>query len=197
MELFFKPNAIALVGASANRLKGGNRILKNLLTGYKGEIYPVNPRYADIDGLTCYPTVNAIPAPVDLAIVFVPAVAAVQAVKECAIKGIPRVMIQSAGFAETGDEGRALQEELLKVKNESGMRIWGPNCMGLVDAVNRHVFSFALSSIWEDGLLPGKVSLIVQSGMLSAGFLIDAVTHGTMGISKACSIGNKADVDEC
>ncbi len=197
MELFFKPNAIALVGASANRLKGGNRILKNLLTGYKGRIYPVNPRYADIDGLTCYPTVNEIPAPVDLAIIFVPAVAAVQAVKECAIKGIPRVMIQSAGFTETGDEGRALQEELLKVKNEYGMRIWGPNCMGLVDAVHRHVFSFALSSIWEDGLLPGRVSLIVQSGMLAAGFLIDTVTHGTMGISKACSIGNKADVDEC
>ena len=87
--------------------------------------------------------------------------------------------------------------ELLRVKAESGMRIWGPNCMGFVDAVNRQVFSFALSSIWEDGLLPGKVSLIVQSGMLSAGFLIDTVTHGTMGISKACSIGNKADVDEC
>jgi len=197
MERFFKPNSIALIGASANKLKGGYRILKNLMTGFKGDIYPVNPRYTDIDGLACYPTVNKIPGPVDLAIIFVPAQAAVQAVKACAAKGILRVMIQSAGFAETGDEGRALQEELLKVKKESGMRIWGPNCMGLVDAVNQHVFSFALSSIWEDGLLPGRVSLIVQSGMLSAGFLIDTVTHGTMGISKACSIGNKADVDEC
>ncbi len=197
MELFFKPHGIALVGATTNKLKGGNRILKNLQTGYKGDIYPVNPRYAEIEGLACYPSVIDISGHVDLAIIFVPAVAAVQAVKECGRKGIPRVMIQSAGFAETGDEGRALQAELLKVKEEYGTRIWGPNCMGLVDAVNRHVFSFALSSIWEDGLLPGKVSLIVQSGMLSAGFLIDTVTHGTMGISKACSIGNKADVDEC
>ena len=69
--------------------------------------------------------------------------------------------------------------------------------MGLVDAVNRHVFSFVLPGIWDDGLMPGDVSLIVQSGMLSAGFLIDTASHGTMGISKACSIGNKTDVDEC
>ena len=197
MERFFKPDNIAIVGASANKLKGGYRILKNIAAGFKGDIYPVNPRYSDIDGLTCYPSVNEIPDPVDLAIIFVPAPAAVKAVKACAREGISRVMIQSAGFAETGNEGRALQKELLKVKAESGMRIWGPNCMGFVDAVNQQVFSFALSSIWQDGLLPGKVSLIVQSGMLSAGFLIDTVTHGTMGISKACSIGNKADVDEC
>ena len=197
MERFFNPKSIALIGASANKLKGGYRILKNLLTGFKGDIYPVNPGYEAIEGLPCYPSVDNIPDPVDLAIVFVPAPAAVQAVKACARNHILRVMIQSAGFAETGTEGRALQEELLKVKAESGMRIWGPNCMGFVDAVNRHVFSFALSSIWEDGLLPGRVSLIVQSGMLSAGFLIDMVSHGTMGISKACSIGNKADVNEC
>ena len=197
MEQFFNPDSIAIVGASANPLKGGYRILKNILTGFKGDLYPVNPRCADIDGLTCYPSIHDIPEPVDMAIIFVPALAAVQAVKDCAANGILRVMIQSAGFAETGNEGKALQAELLKVKAESGMRIWGPNCMGFVDAVNKKVFSFALSSIWEDGLLPGKVSLIVQSGMLSAGFLIDTVTHGTMGISKACSIGNKADVDEC
>ena len=197
MERFFKPASIALIGASGNKLKGGYRILHNLMTGFKGNIYPVNPGYEEIDGLACYPSVDKIPGPVDLAIIFIPAPGAVQAVKACARKGILRVMIQSAGFAETGDQGRTLQEELLKIKAESDMRIWGPNCMGFVDAVNRQVFSFALSSIWEDGLLPGKVSLIVQSGMLSAGFLIDTMTHGTMGISKACSIGNKADVDEC
>jgi len=197
MDFFFKPDGVALVGASTNTLKGGYRILKNLMTGYKGAIFPVNPRYDEIEGLTCYNAVSEIPDPVDLAIVFVPARAAVQAVKDCARKGIPGVIVQSAGFAETGIEGKALQDELLRVKKQYGIRIWGPNCMGYVDAVNRHVFSFALSSIWEDGLSPGKVSLIVQSGMLSAGFLIDTVTHGTMGISKACSIGNKVDVDEC
>ena len=197
MDFFFNPQSIAVVGASANTFKGGYHILKNLVTGFKGGIYPVNPRYSEIDGLTCYPSVKDVPGPVDLAIIFVPAPIAVDAVRECAHRGIKGVMIQSAGFAETGQAGRALQAELLAIKAEFGIRIWGPNCMGLVDAVNRHVFSFVLNSIWDDGLTPGNVSLIVQSGMLSAGFLIDTVSHGTMGISKACSLGNKADVNEC
>ncbi len=197
MDYFFTPQGIAVIGATANKLKGGYHILKNLITGYKGSIYPVNPRYDEIDGLTCYASVKDVPDPVDLAIIFIPANIAVDAARECARRGIKGVMIQSAGFAETGDAGRALQAELLAIKSKFGIRIWGPNCMGLVDAVNRHVFSFVLNSIWDDGLTPGNVSLIVQSGMLSAGFLIDAVSHGTMGISKACSLGNKADINEC
>jgi len=197
MNFFFNPRGVAVIGATSNPLKGGYCILKNLVTGYKGGIYPVNPRYSEIEGLSCYDSVLNVPDPVDLAIVFVPAPIAVQSVRECAQRGIKGVMIESAGFAETGPAGQALQEELLAIRKENGIRLWGPNCMGLVDAVNRNVFSFVLPSIWEDGLMPGNVSLIVQSGMLSAGFLIDTVSHGTMGISKACSIGNKADVNEC
>lgn len=197
MDFFFKPNGIALIGATTNPLKGANAILTNLITGFKGAIYPVNPRYAEIQGLKCYPTVAAVPDPVDLAIVFIPARAVVEAVKACAARGIRGVMVESAGFAEAGEAGTALQAELASVARETGIRVWGPNCMGLVDAVNRHVFSFVASYIWEEGLLPGTVSLVVQSGMLSAGFLIDTMSHGVMGISKACSIGNKADVNEC
>jgi len=197
MDYFFNPQGIAVIGATANQRKGGYHILKNLITGFKGGIYPVNPRYDEIDGLRCYASVADVPDPVDLAIIFIPATIAVDAVRECAHRGIKGVMIQSAGFAETGDTGRDLQAKLLDIKAEFGTRIWGPNCMGLVDAVNRHVFSFVLNSIWDDGLTPGNVSLIVQSGMLSAGFLIDTVSHGTMGISKACSLGNKADIHEC
>jgi len=197
MDFFFNPKGIAVIGATPNPLKGGYNILKNIVTGYKGGIYPVNPKYNDIQGITCYDSVQNIPDPVDLAIVFVPARIAVAAVRECALRGIKGVMIQSAGFAETGPEGRSLQDELFKIRKETGIRLWGPNCMGLVDAVNRNVFSFVLPGIWDNGMMPGDVSLIVQSGMLSAGFLIDTVSHGTMGISKACSIGNKADVNEC
>ncbi len=197
MDFFFNPKGIAIIGATTNPFKGGYNILRNITTGYKGGIYPVNPKYNEIEGLTCYDAVQNVPDPVDLAIVFVPAQIAVHAAKECARRGIKGVMIQSAGFAETGPKGQLLQDELLRIQEESGMRIWGPNCMGLVDAVNRHVFSFVLPGIWDDGMMPGDVSLIVQSGMLSAGFLIDTVSHGTMGISKACSIGNKADVNEC
>ena len=197
MNFFFNPQGIAIIGATANPHKGGYNILKNIVTEYEGGIYPVNPRYSDIEGTTCYDSVLNVPDPVDLAIVFVPAQIAVQAVKECAQRGIKGVIIQSAGFAETGARGRAFQDELIRIREETGIRLWGPNCMGLVDAVNRRVFSFVLPAIWDYGLLPGNVSLIVQSGMLSAGFLIDTVSHGTMGISKACSIGNKVDVNEC
>ena len=198
MDFFFKPKGVALIGASANPNKGGFSILYNLIKGFKGPIYPVNPRYEEIEGLKCYRSVLDVPDPVDLAIIFVPAEATLVAVKDCAARSIPGVMIQSAGFAESGDrQGNQLQKELTRIRLESGMRLWGPNCMGLVDAVNGQVYSFVAPSIWEEGLSAGKVSLIVQSGMLAAGFLIDLMTHNTMGISKACSIGNKVDVDEC
>jgi len=198
MEFFFKPQGVALIGASANSHKGGFSILKNLVTGFKGCIYPVNPRYEEIEGLKCFRSVSEVPDPVDLAIIFVPAEATLAAVNECAVRGIPGVMIQSAGFAESGDtQGKNFQNDLKQIRQKTGMRLWGPNCMGLVDAVHGQVFSFVAPSIWDQGLVAGKVSLIVQSGMLAAGFLIDLMTHGTMGISKACSIGNKVDVDEC
>lgn len=197
MEFFFHPRGIALVGATANPAKGGFSILHNLRQGYTGRIYPVNPRYREIDGLPCYASVAEVPDPVDLAIVFVPAAAVAPAVQACAQRGIPGVMVQSAGFAETGPDGRRMQAELHELAARRKIRIWGPNCMGLVDAHRRFVFSFVSPVIWEEGLLPGSVSLVVQSGLLSAGFLIDGMTHGAMRVSKACSIGNKLDVDEC
>jgi acyl-CoA synthetase (NDP forming) len=197
MDFFFRPQGIAVIGATPNRQKGGNSILRNLILGYKGDIFPVNPNYNEIEGLACYASVNKIDKPVDLAIIFVPAGQVPAAVQECASKGVKGVIIESSGFAETGTEGRKLQDDLVRIGKETGIRIWGPNCMGLVDAVNRHVFSFMDTANLEEGLIPGKVSLIVQSGMLSAAFLVDIMSHGIMGISKVCSIGNKLDVNEC
>lgn len=197
MDFFFNPKGVAVVGATPNPLKGGFNIVHNLITGFKGGIYPVNPRYETIQDLKCYPSVLDVPDPVDIGIIFVPARIAVTAVEECAQRGIKGVIIQSAGFAESGPDGKKLQQALLDIRNRTGIRIWGPNCMGLVDAIHKNVFSFVLPAIYEDGMEPGNVSMIVQSGMLSAGFLIDTVSHGTMGISKACSIGNKTDVNEC
>ena len=196
MEFFFNPKGIALIGASENPLKGGYAILKNLITGFKGKIYPVNPRYNKIEGITCYPSVSDVPDPVDLAIVFVPGKFVPKVVKDCAQRGIKGVMIEAGGFAETGAQGQAMQQELKGFAKKAGIRLWGPNCMGLVDAVNQKVFSFVSPAIW-DYLTPGDVSLIVQSGMLSGAFLIDSMSHGFMGISKVCSIGNKMDVNEC
>lgn len=197
MDFFFTPRGVAVVGASADPLKGGHCILYNLVQGFGGAIHPVNPRHAEILGRRCYPTVEEVPDPVDLAIVFVPAPSVLEAVEACARRGIRGVMVQSAGFAETGEQGRRLQKALGDLGRRTGVRIWGPNCMGLVDTRRRHVFSFVLPAIWESGLVPGRVSLVVQSGLLSAGFLIDLMTGGRMGIAKACSIGNKVDVNEC
>ncbi len=197
MEFFFKPKGIALIGATSNPLKGGYSLLRNLMDGFKGGIYPVNPRYAEIEGLACYSSVQQVPDPVDLAILFIPAEMAPQVIRECAQRGIKGVIIESGGFAETGEHGAALQETLKQIARETGIRLWGPNCMGLVDVARKYVFSFVARSIWDEKFIPGKVSLIVQSGMLSGVFLIDAMTHGTLDISKVCSIGNKMDVDEC
>jgi len=197
MEFFFDPKGIALIGATPHAAKGGFSILTNLMQGFSGKIYPVNPRYVSIEGLICYPRVLDVPDPVDLAIVFVPAPLVPGVIRECATRKIPGVMIESGGFSETGEAGIKLQDMLRRISHETGIRLWGPNCMGLVDVVHRHVFSFVSPTIWQYGLMPGEVSLIVQSGMLSAGFLIDTMTHGTMGISKVCSIGNKVDVEEC
>lgn len=198
MDFFFRPAGVAVVGATPNPLKGGNAILKNLLLGYRGRIYPVNPKYPTIEGLTCYPSVSAISDPVDLAIVFVPAPLVLSAIEECTAKAVRGVMIESGGFAETGPEGERLQRELTEIAIRTGIRLWGPNCMGLVDCVHSHIFSFMDPRAQaRKEFIPGTVSLVVQSGMLSAIFLIDIMSHATMGVSKVCSLGNKIDVSEC
>ncbi|MFY9944312.1 MAG: acetate--CoA ligase family protein, partial [Desulfobacterales bacterium] len=197
MDFFFQPQGIALIGATPNPLKGGNAILRNLLKGFTGAIYPVNPRYETIEGVRCWPSVDGLPDPLDLAIVFVPAPHVPDIIRRCAARGIRGVMIESSGFAEAGPQGAARQAELAAIVRETGIRLWGPNCMGLVDAQAGYVFSFVSPAIWDEGLIPGKVSLVVQSGLLSGGFLIDLATHGTAGVSKVCSVGNKVDVNEC
>jgi acetyltransferase len=184
------------VGATASKGKGGNLIVLNLKKGYSGPVYPVNPGYEEIEGIHCYPSVSDLPDPVDLAIVFVAAHMVPQVIEDCARRGIPGVMIQSAGFAETGDAGKALQQQTRAIVEKTGIRVWGPNCMGLVDTHNRFIFSTVTPAIWDTSLPSGNVSLIAQSGMLAGAFLIDLMSHGTMGIAKVCSIGNKMDVDE-
>ncbi|MBR9981623.1 MAG: CoA-binding protein, partial [Desulfatitalea sp.] len=194
METFFNPHGVAVVGASGKNL--GNHVVKNLVNGFEGDIYPVNPNYTEIEGLPCFPSVTAIDGPVDVAIVLVPAEAVPGVLEACAAKGILRVIIESAGFSESGPDGIALQARCNTIARDAGMRLWGPNCMGLVDIPNRRFFTFMHPAIRQEGLLPGRISLIVQSGMMSAIFLAELGRRG-IGVAKACSIGNRADVDEC
>lgn len=196
MEFFFNPDGVAIIGATGNPQKGGYHILDNINSGYKGRIYPVNPKYESIQGLPCYPDVSSIPQDFDLAIFFIPARFLPAAIEECAKKNVKGIIIESAGFAETGDEGRALQNECIARARVHGIRLWGPNCMGFLDAHRRHVFSFMYSDEWKRLLNPGNVSVIVQSGMLSATFLMMVLERGGMNLCRVCSIGNKCDVNE-
>lgn len=197
IEGFIKPKSVAVIGASSDPKKGGYAILANLLEYCGDRLYPVNPKYEEVLGLKCYASVEGLPEEVDLAIVFTPAPQVPRVIEECGRKGIRRVMIQSAGFAEAGIQGRRIQEECLARARKWKIRLWGPNCMGVVNGQERMVASFMRPHVWREVLKPGPVSLIVQSGMASAGFLMQVMSEGYFGLSKACSIGNRCDVNEC
>ncbi len=197
LEGFFCPKIVAVIGASPSPHKGGHALVANLMDYCGEKLYPVNPNYQEVLGRPCYGSVEEVPETVDLAIVFVPAKDVPRVIAQCGRKGITRVMIQSAGFAETGKQGRMLQERSLEEARGAGIRIWGPNCMGLINGHTRMVASFMRPHVWKDILRPGDVSVVVQSGMASAGFLMQVISEGYFGLSKACSIGNRCDINEC
>ena len=113
MDAFFHPGSIAVIGASNRNI--GNFVITNLLAGFKGRIYPVNPNYKEIEGLPCFPSLEDIPHPIDLAIILVPASSVPSVLEACAAKGIRRVIIESAGFAEIGEDGLALQNQCVAI----------------------------------------------------------------------------------
>ncbi len=196
MNFFFEPHGIAVVGATPEAYSGGRNLLTNLQLSYQGPIYPVNPKYKEILGLKSYPRVSQIDDPIDLAIVLVPAKAVPQVLEDCAVKGVRGVIIESGGFAEVGPEGKALQDQCLTIAKKGGIRLWGPNCMGLIDTGKPYIFSFVIPKDMQEAIYPGSISLIVQSGLLSGGFIITLMGNKTLGLAKVCSIGNKADVNE-
>ncbi len=196
MDFFFEPNGVAVVGATPETYSGGRHLITNLTLGYQGPIYPVNPKHHEILGLKCYPSVREIDGPLDLALIFVPAQAVPQVLKDCVAKGVRGAILQSSGFAEVGPDGKALQDQCLAIAQQGGLRIWGPNCMGLIDTSKRYVFSFIIPEAWQETMNPGGVSLIVQSGLLSAGFITTLMGNRTLGLAKVCSIGNRSDVEE-
>lgn len=196
MDFFFHPDGIAVIGATDNPMRGGYHILNNTLVGYRGPVYPVNPKYDSILGLPCYSDITSIPDNFDLAVYFIPARFLPETIEECARKNVKGIIVESAGFAETGEAGKHLQQQCVDLARKYDIRLWGPNCMGLLDGHSRHVYSFMYTDAWKTLMQPGNVSIIVQSGMLSATFLLMILEKGGMGISKLCSIGNKCDVHE-
>ncbi|UCD85903.1 MAG: CoA-binding protein [Deltaproteobacteria bacterium] len=196
MQLFFDPETVALIGASATPFRPGNQLSQNLEICFGERFYPVNPRTKKIGDRDSYPSILEVPASIDVAIIFIQASQVPKAVEQCADKGIKRVIIESGGFAEVGPEGKALHDRCLAVAREADMRLWGPNCMGCINVTKQKVLSFLIPMMWQGRFMPGRVSLVVQSGMLSAGFLASILYKRPFGLSKVASIGNKMDVDE-
>lgn len=191
LESFFNPESVAIVGASRQKGKVGYEILTNMIgAGYEGRIYPVNPKADAIEGLKCYPSLEAIGSKPDLVIVIVPAKAVPAVMRECAKVGVKSVIIITAGFKEVGEEGKRLEDEVLRIARQAGIRVIGPNCLGVIAPANRVNASFG-------GDLPaaGAIAYLSQSGALLAAIL-DMANASGIGFSKLVSIGNKADVDE-
>src|SRR6185436_17803191 len=132
LSRFLNPRAVAIVGASADLYRIGGQPIR-LLTefGYGGKVYPVNPKYPEIKGLTCYPSIAAVPKPCDVALVALSAQHVPGVIEECGRAGIPYALVLSAGFSEVGGEGVSLQAKLVEAVKKSGVRVNGPNCLGI------------------------------------------------------------------
>jgi len=193
VSTFFSPGSIAIIGASANLGKLGGRPVAALLKkGYAGAIYPVNPRYEKVAGLPCYPSIADVPGDVDLAIIAVPIGETLDALKQCCRKKVRAAVVFTAGFAEVGAEGRVLQQAISDLAARSGMRILGPNCLGLVSFHNGVMASF--TDIAELDVDPaGSLGFVTQSGAYGEKTVLQAIQDG-VGFSCFISVGNEADL---
>ena len=192
LNSLLNPLSIAIVGASADLTKVNGRPLKHLLDkGYAGRIYPVNPKYAAINGLACYASIADVPGPVDLAIVAVPAAFVADTLRELGRCGVKAVIVFSSGFAETGAAGRLLEAEISAIARASGMRLCGPNCLGLINAFDRVIATFGQ---FADGATPpGPVGFVTQSGAF--GTAIAALARRReLGLGYFVNTGNEGDV---
>ncbi len=191
LEAAFFPRSLAVVGASTRSGAVGHRILKNILDGgYKGKVFAVHPTAKQVLGVPAYPTPEALPEPVDLVVVAAPAPAVVEIAESCARRGVKALVVITAGFRETGPEGAALEKALQEVLDRTGMRLIGPNCLGIMnlDPAVRLNATFGASPG-----APGKAALMTQSGALGVAILERAAETG-VGLARFASMGNKMDV---
>ena len=193
LDAIFSPETIAVIGASTTKGKVGHDIFANILAGgFKGTLYPVNPKAKSVLSVKCYTTISNIPDPIDLAMIILPPKAALQAVKDCIAKGVKGLVIVSAGFKEVGGEGARIELEIKTLCASAGVRVVGPNCLGVINPSKNVSLNASFSARMPT---PGNVSFISQSGALCTAVLDYAADKG-FGFSKFISIGNKADVDE-
>ncbi len=193
VDPFFNPRAFALIGASRSQGKGGNIILRNLQkAGFNGRIYPINPTAHEILGMKAYPRVSDVPEPVDLAMVVIPKAAVLDAVADCAAKGVHNIILSTGGYSDMGESGAAEQKELVAQARKAGIRIMGPNSIGTINPSA----GLATSIVGLEQIRSGGVSLIGQSGVFSSGWGRWIADFKPFGIAKVACIGNKGDVNE-
>jgi acyl-CoA synthetase (NDP forming) len=199
IHLLFHPKSVAVIGASTAKLKGGYRILENLLAnGYPAEkIYPINPNGGTALGLTFYYSLKDIQGKIDVAIIFVPNKVIPGVLEECISKGIKGAIIQAAGFEEIGANGFELRDKIRAITNNfKKIRVVGPNCTGLT-SIETDQTGFFSPFIKQYGIRRGNIGVISQSGMLNGGYLIYLCNKfPNMGFRYVASIGNKMDLNE-
>ncbi|MBN1131248.1 MAG: acetate--CoA ligase family protein [Chitinispirillaceae bacterium] len=190
-DKLLRPSSVAVIGASADATKAGNSVLTNIITGgYTGEIYPVNPKVSEIANLRCFPSLSSIPGPVDCAVIVVKRDLVLGLLKECGTKKVEAVIVITAGFAETGEQGKSLQNEMAQIARHFRIALLGPNCLGIINPWHN------LNASFGQGInTPGPVALISQSGALITA-IQDMASHDFLGFSVLASLGNKAVLDE-
>jgi acetyl coenzyme A synthetase (ADP forming)-like protein len=184
------PRSVAVIGASATPGKVGHALFANVVS-FPGPVYAVNPKHTEIMGKPCFPTVAALPEPVDLAVIVIPADGVAEVLRECGKKGIKNAVVISAGFKECGVEGAKREQELVRVAEEYGLNVLGPNVLGIISTRAGLNATFA-----PRGALPGHIAFISQSGAFCTSVL-DWAWKEKLGFSHFVSLGNKAVLNEC
>jgi acetyl coenzyme A synthetase (ADP forming)-like protein len=185
---YFNPRSIAVVGASQDTSKMGYAVMHNLLH-FPGQLYPVNNKRSEIQGLRAYPNITAIPAPVDLAVITVPAIHVPRVIEECGAKGVPMAVIITAGFKEMGEHGKALEDRIVAIARNHGTRLIGPNCLGMIIPPRGIDTTYV-----HESPRPGNIAFISQSGAI-INTVVDWSLAKNIGFSAVISVGNQADLD--
>jgi len=193
LKKFLEPQSVAVIGASATRGKGGNDIIRNIQSNdYRGPLHLVNPRGGEILGFKVFKSISDLPANVDLAVLVLPASATTAALKECAAKGIKAAVLVAGGFAEVDNEGEALQKEIYKIVQGTGMRVLGPNTSGLL-SMPQHL----AATFFPLGRVPrGNISYIAQTGNFATHSMRYIMSAENYGVARVIGLGNKVDVEE-
>jgi len=193
LERFFNPRAIAIIGASQDLNSISGQPLKFLKShGYKGRLYPVNPRYTEVAGEKCYPSLAAVPEVPDLILILVNAARVADILRECGVKGVPYVIIFTSGFSEMGGEGVRLQRQLTHIAQDAGVGVIGPNCQGMINVADGVFAGFG--SVFNADYEPGAVSMVSQSGGFGFSVMNLSSKDGGLPFRQMVTTGNEIGV---